>query len=95
MTDDPFSSDDPYSRAPLAGSVSDRPWVQRNATLFHPREAWGALRAVIFILLLVLFAFPLAYVLFGGWGVALLVYAIAAVLVVRIVRKRRRWSRAA
>jgi Flp pilus assembly protein TadB len=80
---------DPFSRPPLAGSVSDRPWVQRNASLFSPREALGVFKAVVVFFLLAV-AVPLVCLYYGLWVGVVFVYVLAAAFVIRAWRRRRR-----
>lgn len=90
-----IGDEDPFSRAPFAGSVSDRPWVQRNATLFSAKESWSILKALV-VFLLVVFAVPLVFIYYGIWITIVFVYLFVAALVVRAWtrRPRRRGVRA-
>jgi hypothetical protein len=60
---------DPFSRPPLAGSTSDRHWVQRNATLFSANEAWASFKSLLLLVVLVFVVMPIAFVFLGplGW----------------------------
>jgi Flp pilus assembly protein TadB len=81
---------DPFSPPPLAGSVSDRPWVQRNATLFSANEAWTSFKFLLLLVVLVFVVMPIAFVFFGSFGMLVVLGLIVAMLLVLGLRRQRR-----
>jgi Flp pilus assembly protein TadB len=84
---------DPFSRAPLAGSTADRHWVKSNASLFSANAAWFFLKAVLF-LVVALVAVAILSAFFGSSVVAVFVGVLAvALLVIGLRAQRRRRAR--
>ena len=81
---------DPFSRPPLAGSVSDRPWVQRNATLYSANEAWGSFKFLLLLVVLVFVVMPIAFMFLGSVGMMVVLGLVVAMLLVVGVRRQRR-----
>jgi Flp pilus assembly protein TadB len=80
---------DPWSRPPFAGSVSDRHWVRRNATLFGGNTAWSVFKGLL-LAVVALVAVAFVSVLFGSTVTAVFVLLLVAALVVRGVRRQMR-----
>ena len=90
---------DPFSRPPLAGSVTDRQWAKSNASLFSAGAAWFFLKAVLF-LVVGLVAVALLSVFFGSSVAGVFVVVLVVALLVAGLRRQRRrrarvprWSR--
>jgi Flp pilus assembly protein TadB len=80
---------DPFSRPPLAGSVSDKNWVKSNASLFSANAGWFFLKAVLF-LVVVLVAVAMLSVFFGPTVTSVFVLLLVAALLVLGLRRQRR-----
>jgi hypothetical protein len=81
---------DPFSGPPLSGSVSDKHWVRRNATLFSTNEAWASFKSLLLLVVLVFVVMPIAFVFLGSFGMLVVLGLIVAMLLVLGLRRQRR-----
>ena len=77
----------------LTGSVTEKPWVKANASLFSANAGWFFLKAVLF-LVVVLVAVAMLSAFFGSSVAGIFVGVLAvALIVVGLRRQRRRRAR--